>query len=153
MYDKLGSLISETLEAGSVQFIRIESNENEKHSSHKEEDTVHSLNNNDGSEKLSEQLHQTVQPESSGNEKQKKDSVSKKIYVYKKLTPELKHAYKVLDISINATKEDVRKAYKEKLLYYHPDKHSGNKIIEKVATKKTSEIILAYNLIEDFLNT
>ena len=115
MYDKLGDLLNETLDAGAVKFIRVES--------------------------------KTVS-ENEESEEQKSNP-----FIFKKLSPELEHAYKVLDLSFEATREDLKKAYKEKLMYYHPDRHTGNDIIEKVATKKTSDIILAYNMLDNFLNT
>ncbi len=148
MYDKLGSLLNETLEAGAVKFVRMEAPVSD---TDKQGAFTQSASNNEQTEshQSSEQFHeeQKAEPE---NKSQK--TTTKRLYVYKKLSPELEHAYKVLDVPFYATKEEIKKAYKEKLLYYHPDKHSDNAVIEKVATKKTSEIILAYNLLEDFLN-
>ncbi len=118
MYDKLGSLLNETLEAGAVKFVRVES---------------------------------PCKESASAEEKNAPEKEKTKEYVYKKLTPELEHAYKVLNVPLTATKDDIKRAYKERLLYYHPDKHTGNAVIEKVANKKTSEIIQAYNLLDDFL--
>lgn len=129
MYDKLGDLLNETLEAGAVKFIRLEKNDGDK----TEENSVL---------KSDKDQNQSEIPKKKVNS-----------YVYKKLSPELEHAYKVLDLDLTANKDDLKKAYKEKLLYYHPDKHTGNSFVEKVATKKTSEIILSYNLIDEFLSS
>ena len=36
-------------------------------------------------------------------------------------------AYELLDISSNASSEEIKKAYKKKTLEYHPDKHGNSK--------------------------
>ncbi len=157
MYDKLGSLLNETLEAGAVKFVRMEAPADET-------DKQESFNQASSDQEQSETYqHAEQSPQEQKSDQDKKSTktekadrtqktTAKRLYVYKKLSPELEHAYKVLDVPFYATKEEIKKAYKEKLLYYHPDKHSDNAVIEKVATKKTSEIILAYNLLDDFLN-
>ena len=69
------------------------------------------------------------------------------------MTPELQHCYFVLDIGVSATVEEVKKAYKDKLHYYHPDKHLDNPVLQKVATNKTREVVEAYNKIIAFLES
>lgn len=50
------------------------------------------------------------------------------------------HYYKVLKLTPNATKEDIKKAYKKMALKYHPDKNNN----AEWATKKFKEISEAY---------
>ncbi len=120
MYDKLGDLLNETLEAGAVKFIRIEKEE--------------------------------PQPEpEKQEEKPPKEQKKDKRVIYKKLNPELEREYRLLDITVSATVDDVKKAYKEKLKYFHPDRYADNAVLEKVATNKTREIVKAYNDILEFL--
>ena len=55
------------------------------------------------------------------------------------------HYYKVLGVSKNATKEEIKKTYKEACKKYHPDKvhHLGDEF-RKVAEEKMQEINVAY---------
>ena len=54
--------------------------------------------------------------------------------------------YKILGISIKATKEEVKKAYHDKIKALHPDKIHGT-ALEDTATFFTTEINEAYNII------
>jgi len=53
--------------------------------------------------------------------------------------------YKILGINENATKEEIKEAYKKLALQWHPDKHGGS----KEAEEKFKNISEAYNLIKD----
>ncbi len=155
MYDKLGSLLNETLEAGAVKFVRMESAP-ETDATFDKESVFSEENISEKGSAFDRDAFSTAQESKSSkvckdSENMKKKVFEKRVYVYKKLTPELEHAYNVLEIPFYATRETVKKAYKEKLLYYHPDKHVGNKVTEKIATEKTSELIAAYNLLDEFL--
>ena len=50
--------------------------------------------------------------------------------------------YEVLGVSKNATKEEIKKAYRQKALQYHPDKNPG----DKEAENKFKEAAEAYEL-------
>lgn len=54
--------------------------------------------------------------------------------------------YSILNINRNSTIEDIKKAYKEEIRKYHPDKveHLGNEFKE-IAEKKSKDINKAYN--------
>lgn len=56
--------------------------------------------------------------------------------------------YVVLNVSPNASKEEIKKAYKELLKKYHPDKvaHLGEEF-QKIAHKKIIEIQKAYEML------
>ena len=54
---------------------------------------------------------------------------------------------RLLDISEGASRDEITRAYKKKLMYFHPDRYASNPVLEKVATKKTEQIIEAYKLI------
>ena len=56
-------------------------------------------------------------------------------------------ALRLLDLTDSATLEDVKRAYKEKLKYFHPDKYDKNEVLKTVATKKTRMIVDAYELL------
>lgn len=185
MYDRLGELLSETLEAGSVKFVKIERDfkEDEKsQAAEKTEDTENTGAETDSDATL-ESEGENQEKDSSENEIPKAKSGSKgpeyrrplqgatvyhvgsdgfdsgfnetayrpKNFIYKKLTPELERAYRLLGIETSATPDDVKKAYKEKIKYYHPDKYNENPVLQKVATDKTRQVVESYKLLCDFL--
>jgi DnaJ family protein C protein 3 len=59
-----------------------------------------------------------------------------------------KDYYKILGIKRNAKPKEIKKAYRELALQWHPDKHSGEEDKEK-ATKKFAEISEAYEILTD----
>ena len=56
-----------------------------------------------------------------------------------------RHAREILDVSPEASDEEIKEAYKKALSAYHPDKvdHLGTEL-QKVAKEKTKEIMDAY---------
>lgn len=53
--------------------------------------------------------------------------------------------YEVLEVSKNATKEEIKKAYRKKALQYHPDRNPG----DKNAEEKFKEAAEAYDVLSD----
>ncbi len=65
--------------------------------------------------------------------------------------PTLDQAYKVIGISINATKQEVKRAYRKLMSQHHPDKLVAKGMPEemlKIATEKSQEIQAAYEMIK-----
>jgi len=60
-----------------------------------------------------------------------------------------KDYYAILGVDKKATTEDVKKAYKDLVKKWHPDKHAGNKDQQEKAEKKFKEINEAFNVISD----
>tara|TARA_Y100001954_G_C15528604_1_gene462990 strand:- start:100 stop:549 length:450 start_codon:yes stop_codon:yes gene_type:complete len=54
--------------------------------------------------------------------------------------------YDILNINKNATKEEIKNAYKKLAMKYHPDKNINNK---KEAEKKFKEVAEAYEVLSD----
>lgn len=214
-YDRLGDLLSETLEAGHVNFIRLEreydagegeenfsstngsaSSAGEATSSTKdatsstahatsfinratsfEKESVSSARNatpftknatssiKGATSSTKGSTSSTVHATSSTNratsfEKESASSTrsststssTRKRVIYKHITPEISKAFRLLDITPSANLEDLKKAYKEKIKYYHPDKFQNNPVMEKVATDKTRQVVEAYALLVDFIS-
>jgi len=58
-----------------------------------------------------------------------------------------KDYYKLLGVKKNASKKEIKKAYRKLALKYHPDKHKEGK--KEAATKKFEEIANAYEVLSD----
>lgn len=54
--------------------------------------------------------------------------------------------YDILDVSVTATNEEIKKAYLKKIKEYHPDIYEGDK---DFAVQKTAELNEAYNVLKD----
>ena len=139
MYDRLGDLLSETLEAGEVKFIKVEAK--------KVEEETQRLNVEGKGKSQAEKKEEERPKKNSSKAKPKAHNV----FIYKTITPELERAYRLLDISFQSSLEEIKKSYKEKLKYYHPDRYEDNEVLKKVATDKTRQIVAAYKMINDFL--
>ncbi len=144
LYDRLGDLLSETLQSGHVNFIRLE--EESDSDSPKESEKPNK-------EKSQSSFTKEDDPKNNFNfESSTKSQKKEKKVIYKKITPEISQAYRLLDITPSASLDDLKKAYKEKIKYYHPDKYQNNPIMAKVATDKTRQVVEAFNLLSDFIN-
>lgn len=168
MYDRLGDLLSKTLETGFVktaapgkkvkdgarkknteQKLRSAAEQN-KTATHRENTTTLRENTTTRRENTSTRRENTANRRENTATHENRQS-----FVYhsavKKITPELARAYRLLGITFSATTEDVKKAYKEKIKYYHPDRHTVNAVMQKIATDKTRQVVEAFTLIMKFL--
>lgn len=141
MYDRLGDLLSKTLETGFVKTAA---------PGKKVKDGARKKNTEQKLRSAAEQNKTATRRENTTTHRENRQS-----FVYhsavKKITPELARAYRLLGITFSATTEDVKKAYKEKIKYYHPDRHTVNAVMQKIATDKTRQVVEAFSLIMKFL--
>ena len=161
MYDRLGDLLSKTLETGFVKTAA---------PSKKVKDGARKKNTEQKLRSAAEQNQTATRRENTANRRENTSTrrentanrrentathENRQSFVYhsavKKITPELARAYRLLGITFSATTEDVKKAYKEKIKYYHPDRHTVNAVMQKIATDKTRQVVEAFTLIMKFL--
>lgn len=197
MYEKLGDLLNETLEAGHVKFVHIEREEEPQAESPEPEaaseadasgagreagsqagdaqsgndagnqaGTGRSGGNQAGSRKREEDFARTFYRaeteaerryfqtsrndgtyRASGDSSSSGSSSGYRRVIYRRISPKLEKAFSLLGLESTADKDAVKKAYKEKLLSYHPDRYAGKDVMEKVANDKTREVVAAYRLI------
>ena len=169
MYERLGDLLNETLEAGHVKFIHIEREEPPQ-----DEEPVTAESSGEDAPGAGGQA-EGGQSESQKSEEDfahtfyRAETEAEKVYfktshgygnsgqegyrrvIYRRVTPELEKAFTLLGLDSTTDKDAVKKAYKEKLLYYHPDRYAGKEVMEKVANDKTREVVAAYRLIMESL--
>ena len=152
MYDRLGDLLSQTLEAGHVKFVKppqAEVSEEKKAESSNAADDNKDINAEIPRPEQKPKPH--VKQMFSSGQAAGRQFNKPQATIIKAMSPELERACRLLAVPVGSSKEEIKKAYKEKLQYYHPDKHAGNAILEKVATDKTRQVMEAYALILKYL--
>lgn len=165
IYDRLGDLLKETLDAGSVKFVRVEIPEAEDRDKDKnqaqekdsevkkekfEDPADFVLKNERSREEYHAEQTGTVYHSSDAGKFSQREYVPKS-FVYKKLTPEIENAYKLLDIPTSSSPDEIKKAYKDKIKSSHPDRYDGNETLSQAATEKTRLIVEAYKTLVKFL--
>ena len=160
MYDRLGDLLSKTLETGFVKTAapgktvkdgaRTKNTEQKLRSAAEQNQTATRRENTaNRRENTANRRENTATHENTSTHENRQSFVYHS--AVKKITPELARAYRLLGITFSATTEDVKKAYKEKIKYYHPDRHTVNAVMQKIATDKTRQVVEAFTLIMKFL--
>lgn len=150
MYDRLGDLLSQTLEKGSAKIVSNDQIIREKEDLEKKklEEEIE-----EERQQLHEEVEQRLKAKKAAEEKKRKEAADQekkrtgKGTVIKSLSPELERAYRLLNVSYGSSSEEIKKAYRERLMYFHPDKHKDNPVLQKVANDKTRQILEAYDLI------
>ena len=160
MYDRLGDLLSKTLETGFVKTAapgkKVKDGARKKNTEQKlrsaaEQNQTATRRENTANRRENTATHR----ENTATHENTSTHENRQSFVYhsavKKITPELARAYRLLGLTFSATTEDVKKAYKEKIKYYHPDRHTVNAVMQKIATDKTRQVVEAFTLIMKFL--
>ena len=174
MYDRLGDLLSKTLETGFVKTAapgkkvkdgarkknteqKLRSAAEQNQTATRRENTANRRENtaNRRENTATRRENTANRRENTATHENTSTHENRQSFVYhsavKKITPELARAYRLLGITFSATTEDVKKAYKEKIKYYHPDRHTVNAVMQKIATDKTRQVVEAFTLIMKFL--
>lgn len=160
MYDRLGDLLSKTLETGFVKTAapgkKVKDGARKKNTEQKLRSAAEQNQTATRRENTANRRENTsTRRENTATHENTSTHENRQSFVYhsavKKITPELARAYRLLGITFSATTEDVKKAYKEKIKYYHPDRHTVNAVMQKIATDKTRQVVEAFTLIMKFL--
>ena len=160
MYDRLGDLLSKTLETGFVKTAapgkKVKDGARKKNTEQKLRSSAEQNQTATRRENTATRRENTAtRRENTATHENTSTHENRQSFVYhsavKKITPELARAYRLLGITFSATTEDVKKAYKEKIKYYHPDRHTVNAVMQKIATDKTRQVVEAFTLIMKFL--
>ncbi|MBQ3966944.1 MAG: DnaJ domain-containing protein [Treponema sp.] len=135
-------MLSDALESGN--FFAEEKNQKEKTQeakSRKEAETSQSPDR----EKRADQSHDR---EENAGQTKKNEKISGRRQ--KKLSPAEQSALKTLGLDENTSLEEAKKAYREKLKYYHPDRHGDNPVLQKVAREKTRLVLESWEILSSF---
>ncbi|MBR1537082.1 MAG: hypothetical protein IJ630_09105 [Treponema sp.] len=135
MYDKLGALLSEALEKGELPA--------QKEDSPK----VQFFFVPEQKEKTDSSPHKSNQRKSDRTIEPKKILTGEVIKT--KFIPEnVKSALSFIGISENTGLEEAKKIYREKLMYYHPDRRADNPVLQKIAKEKTARLLKEWAVLE-----
>ena len=66
---------------------------------------------------------------------------------FETLPDRIKKACETLGVKAGADESEIRSAYRKKLKLFHPDSNAENETVQRVAHKKTEEIVEAYKAI------
>ena len=150
MYDKLGDLLSEALRTGELPETSKDSPEVQFFYIPKEEKKNPEKNENASPKK-----------EASRTSENKKNQTGIRIPREKIRTPapitkiiseEVKTALSFVGIPENAGFDEAKKIYREKLMYYHPDRRNDNPVLQKVAKEKTARLLKEWAVIENWFS-
>ncbi|MGK5092712.1 ankyrin repeat domain-containing protein [Deltaproteobacteria bacterium TL4] len=67
------------------------------------------------------------------------------------LPPKLLEAYATLELTVGASTDEMKQAYKDLLAFWHPDKAGTNERRRLMATEKTQKIIESYQELRSFI--
>lgn len=139
MFDKLGDLLSEALEKGELP---------------KQEASK------SGNEPQNERIETTFsdfdflrRKKPDFSQKSPAAPQGQKAVRAKKIPAPVKSAMDFISIPETASFEEAKKLYREKLMYYHPDRRNDNPVLQKVAKEKTARLLKEWEIIENWYET
>lgn len=84
---------------------------------------------------------------------QEQNQNHKEEQVKRKIPENVKSALAQIKIPENASFEDAKKIYREKLKLYHPDTKNDNPVLQKVAKEKTENLLSSWKIIEEYFKS
>lgn len=159
MFDKLGDLLSEALDSGKTSFreekkesVNSEPKKDTENSDIKTQESIPSKEQEDDRSKKTDNQQTKQKQERAYTRVNEQDKQKSNYTIYKNLSllENIKQALGALSLPEDATAEQAKKAYHEKLMYYHPDKWGNNQVLQKIAREKTQGVINAWTLLEEW---
>lgn len=126
MYDKLGELLSGALDSGFIPQNEVKTDKNQEQNSN---------------------------PAENSDEQKSGQSEQKDYEIIKPLPENVKNALDQIKIPENATFDEAKKIYREKLKYYHPDTKNDNPVLQKVAKEKTEALLSNWKIAEEYFKS
>ena len=83
----------------------------------------------------------------------KSENGAERAFPFEALPAHIKKAYEALGVKAGADESEIRSAYRKKLKRFHPDSNTENETVQRVAHKKTEEIVEAYKAILAYKNS
>lgn len=124
MFDKLGDLLSEALEKGELP--------------------------KSGETSQNERIENTFSDFNFIQKEAEKASPPPAQKTKKRIPAGIKAAFDFIGISEEADFDSAKRIYREKLMYYHPDRRNDNPVLQKVAKEKTAQLLKEWKLIESW---
>lgn len=158
MYDRLGDMLHDVLESGTVPVrsaTTVGPQATEENANGAEIDKYNKFA--DGKAQSAEipprQNDDSGQHrKNAGQPKQNTPRKKRRSSVYPVLPADVRNALTLFGLDETASRDDAKKAYHEKLKYYHPDRHGDNPVLQKVAREKTRSVIAAWKTLEQFFS-
>lgn len=148
MFDRLGDLISEALEAGELPKSSAEAESPPNARPQPASSTAYFHAESATSPKsagadAAERLHDGEQP----RDKTERPAPARKT---RAIPAAVREAFKVMALPETASFDEAKKLYREKLMLYHPDRRNDNPVLQKVAKEKTEQLLKAWETIENW---
>ena len=176
MYDKLGDLLKAALEKGEIPKSgekKAETNAGtnerpngfETRSKSGEADMLHASNGGERTKNKTEALRTAMRGGQKSGTKLKIENIlrsknkknigevlkggngAERARPFEALPDHIKKACETLGVKTGADESEIRSAYRKKLKLFHPDSNAENETVQRVAHKKTEEIVEAYKAI------
>ena len=141
MYDRLGELLNETLKDGYVKSDDSQDKSGQFEDSEKKSSSAGKRNGF--------KWPKGRKKKSGTFEKKDPEPDKKNLRIF---SPEAERALRLFSLDENYTEDELKKAYKEKLNVFHPDKNKKLPIVQKVAAEKTRQVVDAYRLLSELLD-
>ncbi|MBD5447907.1 MAG: J domain-containing protein [Treponema sp.] len=161
MYDRLGDMLHDVLESGAVP---VHSAINGTQTAEEHIGNTRTDKNDAFADKKSAQPAEDMPPwqksttseQNRQNVEQPNQNISRKKKrqppVYHVIPADVRAALAFFGLNEMAGHDEAKKAYHEKLKYYHPDRHGSNPVLQKVAREKTRSVIAAWKTLERFFS-